>query len=124
LSGWIGVDLDGTLAVYDRTLPYTGGIGEPVPAMLARVKDWLSRGIEVRIFTARVGEPQQKWEGYEHSIMADGIAEQRSLIEAWCEKHIGVCLPVTATKDFGMIELYDDRCVRVEINTGRLIGQP
>jgi hypothetical protein len=26
-------------------------------------------------------------------------------------------------KDFGMIELYDDRAVQVEINTGRLMGQ-
>ena len=35
LSGWIGVDLDGTLAEYHG---WNGGaIGEPVPAMLARV---------------------------------------------------------------------------------------
>lgn len=40
-SGWIGVDLDGTLALYKG---WSGGtIGEPVPLMAARVKDWLER---------------------------------------------------------------------------------
>jgi hypothetical protein len=32
-------------------------------------------------------------------------------------------LPITNCKDFAMVELYDDRCVQVEANTGRLIGQ-
>lgn len=36
MFGWIGVDLDATLAHYDR---WTGGaIGEPIPTMVARVK--------------------------------------------------------------------------------------
>jgi len=50
---WIGVDLDGTLARYEG---WKGAdhIGAPVPAMLARVKEWRSNGIEVRIFTARI----------------------------------------------------------------------
>jgi hypothetical protein len=30
-------------------------------------------------------------------------------------------LPVTNVKDFSLIELWDDRCVRVEPNTGRPI---
>ena len=53
MSGWIGVDLDGTLAEY-------GGwkgpdhIGPPVPKMLERVKSWIAEGRDVRIFTARV----------------------------------------------------------------------
>lgn len=54
MSGWIGVDLDGTLAMYDG---FKGPehIGDPVPKMLERVKKWLAEGREVRIFTARVG---------------------------------------------------------------------
>ena len=47
--GWIGVDLDGTLAEYHG---WKGSehIGSPLPAMLARVKTWLEQGIEVRVF--------------------------------------------------------------------------
>lgn len=100
-DGWIGVDLDGTLAFYDR---WKGEqhIGEPVPKMLLRVKRWLELGMDVRIFTARVnnGEEQIYW------------------IQNWCLKHIGKVLPVTNVKDFAMIELWDDRCVQVVPNVG------
>jgi hypothetical protein len=51
--GWIGVDLDGTLAFHGEWLGHTY-IGKPVPLMLDRVKQWLSQGTEVRIVTARV----------------------------------------------------------------------
>jgi hypothetical protein len=104
MSGWIGVDLDGTLAKY-------GGwqgedhIGAPVPLMLERVKKWIADGQEVRIFTARV------------SMDVDG--EIKKTIEAWCERYVGRVLPVTCHKDYSMIELWDDRCVAVEMNTGR-----
>lgn len=108
-SGWIGVDLDGTLAHYKG---WDGGkIGPPVPAMLARVKAWLADGVEVRIFTARVAH--------------DPDGDQKHRIFLWCEQHIGQRLRVTCCKDFAMIELYDDRCVQVEANTGRrLDGKP
>ena len=51
-SGWIGVDLDGTLAKYGI---WDGSIGEPIPLMVERVKIWIALGVEVKIFTARVG---------------------------------------------------------------------
>ena len=105
-SGWIGVDLDGTLAEYHGW--NNGEIGEPVPVMLTRVVSWLANGQAVKIFTARV---------------CGGDAEQTALIKAWCLKHIGQELEVTATKDFAMIELWDDRCVQVEPNTGRRISK-
>jgi hypothetical protein len=120
VSGWIGVDLDGTLAEY-------GGwkgedhIGEPVPAMAARVRLWLAEGREVRVFTARV------FDGYtvvgnRARKSADDI---RSIIQDWTYRHFGVRLPVTCTKDYGMIELWDDRAVQIEPNTGRRMdGQP
>jgi len=117
-SGWVGVDLDGTLAKYGI---WNGGIGDPIPLMVERVKKWLAEGVEVRIFTARVGSGG----GYSAESGRsddDGFAaEQRALIEAWCEKHIGCKLPVTATKDFRMIELWDDRAVQVVVNTGQRV---
>lgn len=101
--GWIGVDLDGTLAHYDGWVDVSH-VGEPVPAMLARVKAWLNAGVEVRIFTARV--------------FGDGRAVALPHIHAWCEKHLGIIIPVTCTKDYAMVELWDDRAVQVIPNTG------
>jgi len=118
-SGWIGVDFDGTLATYNGW--NDGKLGEPIPLMVDRVKKWISEGVEVRIFTARVGFGG----GYSlESGRSDDnnfAKEQREIIEAWCEKHVGIKLPITATKDFRMIELWDDRAVQVEINTGRRV---
>lgn len=102
-SGWIAVDLDGTLAEYHGWVS-EAHIGAPVPDMLFRVKKWLADGKDVRIFTARV---------------ATGNTLAVAAIEAWCQEHIGRVLPVTCRKDYGMIELWDDRCVQVEANTGR-----
>lgn len=100
VSGWIGVDLDGTLAHYDGWKGIDH-IGDPVPKMLARVKDWLAEGGTVKIFTARAAVP-----------------ETVTIIQDWCEKHGLPRLEVTNVKDFGMIELWDDRCYRVKMNTG------
>jgi hypothetical protein len=103
--GWIGVDLDGTLAHYDHWRGFNH-IGEPIIPMVSRVKAWLKEGKEVRIFTARVASPGEMDAGAKY-------------IERWCKKHIGRALAITATKDYGMVELWDDRAVQVELNTGR-----
>ena len=41
---WIGVDFDHTLAHHpeDRDDPYT--LGEPIPEMVTRVKEWIAKG--------------------------------------------------------------------------------
>lgn len=115
-SGWIAVDLDGTLAVYNGW--NDGEIGEPIPLMVDRVRKWIAEGVVVKIFTARVSIVG----GYslESNRHADTkfAEEQRLKIEEWCEKHIGKKLEVTSTKDFTMIEMWDDRAVRVVMNTG------
>jgi hypothetical protein len=105
--GWIGVDLDGTLAEYHGWVA-ADHIGPPIPAMVERVKAWLAEGRQVRIFTARVSDP----------------AETIEPIKAWCREHLGRELPVTNVKDYGMVELWDDRAVTVEPNTGRVICHP
>jgi hypothetical protein len=114
---WIGVDLDSTLAYYDG---WRGPdhIGAPIPVMVERVKHWLAEGVDVRIFTARVWcDPAQfDWAGERGRTQESYDAQQ--LIEAWCVEHIGQILPITCMKDFGMIELWDDRCVRVIPNEG------
>jgi len=110
MNGYIAVDLDGTLAHYEG---WDGGkIGEPIPLMVERVKGWLQEGKDVRIFTARVAGLTEASDG---KIIVE--------ISDWCEKHIGQRLPITCEKDFGMIELWDDRCKQVERNTGELIAE-
>lgn len=119
MSGWIGVDLDGTLAHYDSVWRGPDHIGEPIGPMVERVKRWLAEDREVRIFTARVTE------GAIDAVTMKPISAQelRAPIEAWCLKHLGRVLPVTNVKDYAMIELWDDRAVQVRPNTGEPVGQ-
>lgn len=107
--GWIGVDLDGTLAHYDH---WNGidHIGAPIPLMVERVKTWLAEGKTVKIFTARVAA-----EGLEKGFAIAAIQD-------WCQEHLGQVLEITNVKDFAMIECWDDRAVQVVPNTGRPVS--
>lgn len=116
-DGWIGVDLDGTLAEYQG---WKGEehIGPPIAAMVDRVKRWRAMKCEVRIFTARV------------TVFLDDDATERtrsllavvSAIQRWSQEHLGEILPITNVKDYSMVELWDDRCVQVVMNTGNPVG--
>jgi hypothetical protein len=104
-KGWYGVDFDGTLAkTMDWKSHNEGSVGEPVWPMVERVKRWLAEGKEVRIMTARAGK------GADDLHIAN--------IKRFCRLHIEQELPITCEKDFNMIELWDDRAVQVEVNTG------
>lgn len=107
-NGYIAVDLDGTLAEYNGWVDEFH-IGKPVPEMVSKVRKAINEGTEVRIFTARISGDRQ------------GVPVEKTIkiIEDWCEKHIGFKLPVSCTKDFHMIELWDDRAVTVIKNTGK-----
>lgn len=111
-EGWIGVDLDGTVAEYNGWVGPTH-IGPPIPLMQARIKRWLEEGKDVRIFTARVFAGGR--------VSAFELAAVNLAISDWCLEHLGQRLPITCTKDYGMIELWDDRCVQVIPNTGRRV---
>jgi len=100
---WTGVDLDGTLAYYDRLSAFDE-VGEPVPAMLALVKKMINNDIRVKIFTARAQDP-----------------EQLPIIRKWLKNNDLPELEITNIKDYNMRMLYDDRSIQVERNTGRLI---
>jgi hypothetical protein len=121
-KGWIGVDLDRTLAFYDHWRGPTH-IGEPIPRMLALVKTWLAQGKDVRIFTARVSCPAQ----HEVDLQVWGqrcweVQQARLAIEEWCVKHLGQKLLVTNAKDYDTTEIYDDRAYQVTPNTGLIVG--
>lgn len=117
-KGWIGVDLDGTLAYYDGWKG-TEHIGAPIQPMVARVKRWLAEGRDVRIFTARIygGNVALKQGNPDGEAVRD-VAEVRGYIEAWCLEHLGQALPVQNVKDYAMAELWDDRAYRVVLNEG------
>lgn len=101
-SGWIGVDLDGTLCEYSEWVS-AEHFGKPIGPMVERVKEWLQAGQSVKIFTARVS--------------VDRELNER-LVGDWTEKHLGQRLEVTNVKDYAMIALWDDRAVRVRFNRG------
>ena len=105
-KGWIGVDLDGTLAEYTEW--DEGKIGKAVPKMLERVKKWIEEDKEVRIMTARAS-------------LDYSTKEDIKLIEDWLEENGIGGLKITNEKDPQMLELWDDRCVQVEPNTGKRV---
>ena len=111
-SGWVGVDLDGTLCHFDSWQKNCWELGTPYPRMVARVRALVIASIPVRIFTARVAAT-----GIENGLGQVDDQEfadrQRAMIDAWCLKHVGQAFPVTATKDLFLLELWDDRAMAV-----------
>lgn len=119
-NDYIGVDFDGTL--HDRSTPVDeNGLGQPVMKMVNQVKEWLSEGYAVKIFTARVAERQKNiptgW------TIQEFQAHQVKILENWCLQNIGCILPITCQKDAFMYRLYDDRAVAVQRNTGVILGE-
>ena len=105
---WIGVDLDGTLAEW-HGFQGASHIGAPIPTMVMRVLGWLNLGIEVRIFTARANP----------DFYQDQTNEFMQACREWCARNLGKVLDITYLKDQFMIELWDDRAISVQLNTGR-----
>lgn len=105
-SVWTGVDLDGTLAIHGVWMGPLH-IGKPIPKMVARVKAMLAAGNRVKVFTARMCEPDPDLRA------AIGVA-----IGDWTERVVGQRLEATNQKDYDMVELFDDRAVQIIGNTG------
>lgn len=116
-KGWIGVDLDRTLAIYHGKVDGVYDpmrIGSPIPRMVARIKGWLAEGYEVRIFTARVGGFNLE-EG--SGIIARAMVADN--IQNWLENEAGLPrLAVTNEKDMDTCQIWDDIAVGVVRNTG------
>ena len=128
-DGWIGVDFDGTLAHYNGWVD-ASHCGAPIAAMVERVKRWRAEGREVRIFTARMFPFTRVVEPGDVITFHRSASERQAqaldairAIQVWCTEHIGEELPITCVKDYGMIELWDDRAVQVRANTGEPVGE-
>jgi len=101
-DAWIGVDLDGTLAEYDKWRGATH-IGDPIPKMANRIRRWVGRRKKVKIFTARADD--------ERSVNA---------IKKWLKDNELPDLEITNLKDEHMTELWDDKAIAVQKNTGEV----
>jgi hypothetical protein len=102
-NGWIAVDLDGTLARYESRHGIAV-IGKAIEPTLARVKQWLDAGIEVRIFTARASDP---------ALLPP--------LQKWLAENALPPLAITNRRDQDLIQLWDDRVVQVELNSGEVL---
>lgn len=111
-QGWVGFDLDGTLA-HDGEWRGPLHIGAPVPKMAHKVWEALNSGYNVKIFTARVC-----------NLRGDEDVEQvKKVIQDWTQKHFNKRFDVTNEKDFAMITSYDDKIKQVIPNTGMTLEE-
>jgi hypothetical protein len=118
IAPWIGVDLDGTLAVWTKWVRWDR-IGDPIPRMVVRVKRWLAEGKVVKVFTARVAFDMDTCGVTGEMFTRE---EMQAAIRRWTRIYIGTPLESTAIKDFAMIELWDDKSIGVIANTGLTVA--
>lgn len=127
--GWIGVDLDRTVAKYENWQGYEH-IGKPIEPILNMVKTLVKQKQEVRIFTARaypITQPvHTKFsdDDLKHALSRPellGAMKACNAIIDWCELHVGKRLPITCIKDYHMDTLYDDRAIQVMPNRGLVV---
>ena len=126
-EGWIGFDLDGTLAKYNGWKGIDH-IGEPVKPMVELIKKLHYQGRRVKILTARIA-PMKLEDGtigqqYKTEPNGDGGGTRQyacQYINDWCHFNLGFVPEIVFAKDHLMIELYDDRVKQVEPNTGLVI---
>ena len=111
-----GVDFDGTISGSDAIVNldyYPEKTGTPIDLMVRRVKAWLDAGIEVVIFTARV-----------HPVHGEeSVAKAEQAIKDFCMKTLGRELEITCLKDPRFDEIWDDKGVRVDKDTGLISNQ-
>ena len=108
-DGCVAFDLDGTLAEYHG---WNGieHIGEPIPTMVKRWKEYRAKNIKCVIFTARASEaPEQE--------MA------MKIIQAWAMQHLEEIPDITNEKTPDIVRVYDDRARQVIENTGEVVGE-
>lgn len=109
----IAVDFDRTLSYYEGSKTWKMyEFGPPIPAMYFRVKEWVALGHTVVIFTARVAP---------HGLNYD-IEGVRKAIQDWLEAHDLPRLEVTCIKDPSIDQIWDDKAVSVQENSGLAVS--
>ena len=145
-KGWYGFDLDGTLAKYDGWKGIDH-IGEPVKPMVELIRRMHDEGKVVKIVTARVAprkledgtvglesamisseDMRQFYNGKDDNPFENGYVTHvrlnaKEVVAYWCSNNLGFIPEITHQKDHLMLNLFDDRVVQVEPNTGRIVGR-
>ena len=111
------VDFDGTL-VEDTGWKGFRHIGQPIPEMVKKVREWLSQGDEVILFTARLSPCKE----FDPSLEGLDFDDVKCMLENWCLEHFGQKLRVTNEKQ-GDGYVYDDWARHVVRNTGRTLSE-
>lgn len=93
-KGWIGFDLDNTLATDTPFRRDDSLIGYPKDGMVKVARELIENGEDVRIFTARA---------YKMDTLT------KIAIENWCLIHLGKILPIQAHKDHDLLYFFDDK---------------
>lgn len=101
----IALDFDKTLA-YHESRWGVSRVGEPIPAMVEKVKEWLSKGYDITIFTVRMNRT------------GEALNEQIKMIDDFLIKTGLPILPKTATKQHEFSHIIDDRAYHVDPNSG------
>lgn len=98
--GWIGIDLDGTLAFLSpKKFPE---IGAPIKAMVEKINNLILDGeYDIKIFTARACDPQEV-----------------ERIKKWLKEWRLPNFEITNVKDYDCVQIWDDRARQVIFNTG------
>lgn len=119
VHGTIAVDLDGTLARYDKWVAWNV-IGPIIEPMKQRILTWLAEGKEVVIFTARAGYDTDTCRVSGFTFTRDDVV---AVVQGWLEANGLPRLAVTHEKTDAMIEIWDDRAVQVVSNTGATLAE-
>jgi hypothetical protein len=133
---WYGFDLDGTLAEY-HGWQGEDHIGAPVAPIVRLITAMHRAGLRVKVMTARVA-PKDEINTFPNPYIKECMTIQdpprqtwalkdrwtaREFIQEWCYRNLGFVPEITHEKDYHMLQLFDDRCVQIETNTGRLLGR-
>tara|TARA_R110000803_G_scaffold83827_2_gene149872 strand:+ start:358 stop:675 length:318 start_codon:yes stop_codon:yes gene_type:complete len=100
----IALDLDGTLAHYDKWRGVEH-VGEPIPAMVKKLNDWVAQGHNVTLFTARVSD-------------AEEAPDAGHYIGKWILKHELPITEITCIKKKKFDLFVDDKAISVIKNEG------
>ena len=99
----IAIDLDGTLATYEKGL--YPEIGELIEETANLVREGIENGHTFVIFTARLNGSVSR-------------TAMKARIQTWLQRHGLPRLEVTDVKKSGFDQIWDDRAIRLVHNTG------
>lgn len=114
----IFLDIDKTLAYKEvNSPPNSGPIGPAIPKMVQNVKNWLSRGYRITIWSARLS----RFGKYGQRKTTTEINRQKELIKNFLKDNGLPEFDMTAEKYGYATHFIDDKAVPVDLNKGDIL---